>query len=80
MDPIKRYQEIKAKAEKLQREADRAAGIAEAKKAELKNEFGCNSLKEAKELLKQYETEEKETRAEFEKALADFEENWGDKL
>lgn len=52
------FQELQRKIEKLQREADKASGAVEILKQRLKDEFGCLTLKEAKNLLEQMKQEE----------------------
>jgi len=77
---LKEYERLKTKVERLQREADRAAGIRDEKMDRLKEEFGCTSLAEARKLLKTVEQEAEEAEAKYAEALGAFKEKWEDQL
>jgi len=77
---LKEYERLKTKVDRLQREADRAAGIRDEKMGRLKEEFGCKSLDAARKLLKTVEQETEEAEAGYAEALEEFKEKWGDKL
>ena len=66
------YPAVKRKVEKLQREADEAAGELKALRARMRKEFGVDTLKAAKELLRKLTAEEARLGADWNKALADF--------
>jgi hypothetical protein len=72
--------ELKKRVEKLQRDADRAAGALAQTLAQLKSEFGCSSLEAAEALLKKAKTDEQKAQVAFDTALAAFEEEWGEAL
>jgi len=46
----------------------------------LKEEFEVDSVEDAEKLLKKLDKEEGQARDEFDTALAEFNEEWGDKL
>ena len=57
----------------LKEEVDRAKGAMSQIKKELKKEFKCNTIKEAKELLKQMEADQEELVEQFEQEAKLFE-------
>ena len=63
---------LKDRVEKLQREADRAAGALEQTLAQLKTEFGCSTLKEARTKLKELNDQEQKAREAFVASLDAF--------
>ncbi len=71
---------LKAKVDRLRRDADRAAGALEQAMARLKTEFKCDSLEAAQKLLKKLRRDESEAREAFEKKLAAFQKEWADEL
>ncbi len=72
--------ELKRKVEKYKKESDRAAGALDAAMKQLKKEFGCDTLQEAKRELKRLEKEEADAKQGYERLLAEFEKEWGDAL
>lgn len=77
---IRKFTALKDKAEKQQREADKAAGALEQTLSKLKEEFDCDSLKEAKTILTELESEEAELSEQFNRELKQLEEKWEGKL
>lgn len=77
MTTIAQLEKIKAKAEELKREADRAQGRLDEIKKRMKEEFGVSSLSEAKAKLKEIITQEETLKEKFDTALAAFEAEWG---
>ena len=73
MTDLQRYLDLKEKADKLRRDADRAAGAEDQLKKRLVEEFGCNSVNQAKILLENLELELEGAEAEYEKAVDKFE-------
>jgi len=71
---------IKAKADELRRDADRASGALSQVMARLKKEFKCGTLKEAKALLARMKAEEAEAKKAFDDAMAAFELEYGERL
>ena len=80
MADLKRYNELKEKVEDIQKKADRAQGNLDQIMKQLKNDFDCDDLEEAKAILDKLEKELEETESEFDEAISEFEEKWGDKL
>ena len=79
-EALQRYLDLKEKADRLRREADRAAGAEEQLMKRLKEEFGCDSVKKAESLLENLR-QEIETGEEWLKTLmGEFESKWSDKL
>lgn len=70
------YKKLKKRAEDARAAADRAHGARDQLLKRLKEEFNCEDLKEAKEML--VELEEKRDRAKkaFDAQLLDYEERW----
>lgn len=77
---VDEYQSLKAKVDNAKTEADKASGALERAKAELKREYGCDSLDEANKLLRKMEKEEKRVSGDYNKALDAFEAEWADFL
>ena len=80
MASIGQIEVLKGKVESLQREADKAAGQFEACKKRLKDEFGCDSLKEAEALLEKMTRETQGLEKEVEQALEKFKKEYADVL
>ena len=77
---LEAYQELNQMIEDLQRKADRANGAIGQLLTTLKKDFDCSSFRKASELLKQLEKEKAVIVKDYNKAVADFEEKWRDKL
>lgn len=71
---------IKGLAEDLRRRADRAAGALERAMLEVREEYGCESVEEIKDLLKELDIEIKDAQDKFDKAYSSFLEKWGGEL
>jgi len=80
MADLKRYNELKERVEDAQKKSDRAQGNLDQIMKQLKNDFDCDDLDEAKDMLEKLEKELKKTEGEFDKAVLEFEKKWGDKL
>ena len=80
MSTLKNLEELKARAEKMRQQADRAQGALEQTKKQLKEEFEVDSVEEAEKLLKKMETKERQAKEEFETAQTAFMEKWGEEL
>ena len=74
------YEKLKRKADKLKAEAERAAGALEQTMARLKEEFGCNTLADAEELLAVKKADEVKAKAGYENELGAFKKEWGERL
>jgi len=77
---LDQYQKLKQRVDRLQREADKAAGARAERLKRLEDEFGCKSIKEAEKLLAKLEAEAKKVESDYQQAAAEFYEEWGDKL
>lgn len=71
---------IKAQAEKLRRDADKAEGSLERLQKQLREEHGCGTLDEAEMKLKKLREQEEEAASKFKSASRKFEERWGRRL
>ena len=73
---LDKYLKLKKKVELAQQQADQAKGALQEIMKQLKKEFGCNTLQEAKKKLKQLERQKKSSKKEFDEAVEKFEEDW----
>lgn len=80
MSRIEDLERLKAKAERMRQEHDRAQGRLEESLKRLKNDFGIETIEEAQKLLKKLEREEEAARETFDTSLTAFNKEWGDKL
>lgn len=78
MAKLDKYLNLKKKVESAQQKADQAEGGLSEVMKQLKHEFGCNTLNEAKRKLKQMESQEADSKERFDAALEKFEEDWPD--
>lgn len=74
------FQKLQNAVDEKQRQADRAQGAYDQAMAQLKTEFGCATLADAKTKLAELEKQEKAATAAYEKALAAFLAEHGEKL
>ena len=77
---MKEYNRFKDEVDELRAQADRAAGALEQQMARLKEDFACESLEAAEQLLEKLEAEAVEAKQKYEEALEAFQEKWGEKL
>lgn len=77
---LKRYNQLKNEVDKLQREADRSEGALEQLMTKLKDEFECNTIGEAEELVLMLEKEANKAEKDYDKALEEFEEEFQEVL
>lgn len=75
-----RYKRLKRATDAARRDRDKAAGVLESLMDELKRDYGCETLKDAKALLKRKDREADAAIAAFRKAADEFEAEWGDAL
>lgn len=66
--------------DKARREKDRASGSLGTIKQELREEFGCSTLKEAKNKLAELEQQQEEEEEKYQRKLEAFEKEFGDLL
>jgi len=78
MAKLDKYLALKRRVESAQQKADQADGAQKEIMKQLKREFGCDTLAEAKKKLKQLEKQESVSKKAFDDALAEFEEKWSD--
>lgn len=72
------YKALKRQAEEAKAEADRAQGALDNLKKRLKEDFGVNDLKSARNLLKELEREKLSAEKQFNKALEDYKKKWNE--
>lgn len=77
---LEEYQQLKRKSEKAKSDVARAEGALEQQMKKLKDDFNCDSIVEAEELLTQFENEEKQAEEQYEKELSMFKDKWDDKF
>jgi len=70
------YLRLKKEVEQAQREAERARGALEQLIVQLKKEFGCGSVKEAKTALQALCEEREMALNKLKRALKEYEEKW----
>jgi len=76
MSKLNEYMGIKKKVESAQQKADQATGALSTVMKQLKDTFGCTTLKLAKVKLAKLQKQEKNLKAEEEDAIEAFEEQW----
>ena len=72
--------ELKAKVERLRRDADRAQGALEQALATLRKDFDCDTLVAGEKKLKQLEKELRVEETKFQDKLEAFQEEWKEVL
>lgn len=70
------YRRLKQDVEDAKSEAERSRGAHEQLVKRLKEEFGCDTVKEGKAKLKQLEAEAKQAEKEFQAAVKEYEKKW----
>ena len=80
MIDLKVYQKLQTRVTEQQRETDKAQGALEELKRQLKKEFGCDNVREAKTLLAELEQEQEEAERAFTVAMEEFETQFGETL
>lgn len=71
-----RFKQLKQRAERARQARDVATGQLEAAMEQLRTEFGCKTVNDAKKVLGQLDKEAKAAEMAFEKAAEDFESKW----
>jgi len=71
-----RYRELKEEVDSAKTEANKAQGALDQLLERLETEFKCKSLKEAKALLEELQTDRDAAEKSFVKALKSYEEKW----
>ncbi len=80
MSTLSQLETLKRKAEQMRQERDRAQGRLEEAKERLSMEFEVDSVEDAEKLLKKLKAKEAKAKEQFETAMEEFNEKWGDKL
>ena len=78
MAKLDKYLRLKEKVESAQQEADQAEGAEREVMKQIKDEFNCSTLNEAKRILKQKRKQEADSKSKFDTAFEQFEEDWFD--
>lgn len=76
-DPLEEFQRLKSRIAEKQREADKAQGALDEIMKQLKEDFGCDSLEEAREMLNRLEAKEQALAAKFIKRLRAYKKKFG---
>ena len=77
---LKHFLDLKEQAEKLRSSLDRDLGALDQLNRRLQDEFGCEDLEGAEELLEKFQKREVEAQQQYEEALATFEERWAKQM
>ena len=77
---INRYEELKGRVDKLQRDHDRAEGALSELMGRLKEKHDCKTLKAAENKLEGMEGKVAKMEGDFDRAVDEFEEEWGEAL
>lgn len=77
---LDKYLSLKKQVETAQQKADQAEGALGEVMKQLKKEFGCNTLNDAKRKLKQLKKQSESSKEEFQTAFEKFEEDWSDEF
>ena len=80
MNRVETLNALKARAEKMRQEKDRAQGRLEEAQKRMQEEFGVSTAEEADKLLKKLKKETEAAQEKFDTELAAFQEKWGDQL
>ena len=80
MIDLARYQLLRSRLDKAQREVDRAQGSLDQLMVRLKDEHGCETLKQAEKKLKRMESDSEGAEQEYDRLLSEFDEEWGDRM
>lgn len=78
MAKLDKYLSLKKKVESAQQEADQAEGAEKEVMKQIKDEFGCGTLNDAKRTLRQRRKQEADSKEKFDSAFEQFEEDWPD--
>lgn len=70
------YRRLKREVDEAKTEADRAKGALTQLMKQLKEEFECEDVKEAKTLLAELEEKRDKAQKRFERSLDDYEKKW----
>jgi len=77
---LEKYLQLKRQAEAANQQADKAEGALEMELSRLQKEFHCDSIEQAEKRLRIKSRKRDKSKKKFERAIADFEKKWGEKL
>lgn len=77
---IEEYQQIEKRVQAAQQQRDEARGRRQQLMQELKDKYGCDTITEAREKLKDLEQKEQELQDELEEKKKQFQKDWKDVL
>lgn len=80
MNKLERYNQLAREIKAHQTELDRADGALRQLMSQLKDEFGCKTIKDAKAKKKQLVQQQKQLDEEAERMADDFEKQFGDRI
>lgn len=80
MISMKEYERLKKQEEEAARERDQAIGAKETYLKQLKDDFGCRTVEEAKALLASKQKEQDKLKRTIEKKLETFDEKHGEEI
>lgn len=72
--------ELKSEVEEAQQQANKAQGAHEQVLKQIKADFGCKNLQQARKKHKALKAQEAEDKQAFETEMETFQEKWGDRL
>ena len=78
MPKLDKYIRLKESVESAQQEADQAEGAEKEVMKQIKDEFNCRTLGDAQRELKRMRKQEVASKAKFDNAFEQFEEDWPD--
>lgn len=70
------YRALREEVEEAKQQAERAAGALEQLTEQLKQEYGCENIKQAKKKLAELEEQAQEAEDAFNKAYSDYKRKW----
>ena len=80
MIDVKRFNELKTRVDKLQRDKDRAEGALAQLMERLKSEHGCGTIEEAEAKLSDLRKKTAAKERVYNQALGEFEQDWSASL
>ena len=72
----KEFRQLKDEVEQAKSDADKAKGALDQLMSQLKEEFDCDNLEEAKTLLKDFEKKRSKAAEEFEREMKTYQKKW----
>ena len=79
-DMLKKLTDLKQKVENLRAKLQRARGASEQLSKELDHDWDCQTLNDARSLLKQMQSKRIKLKTELDKKFSDFEDEWSEVL